>query len=231
MKRIVNYKTFINESAGASTLTSEQIDFLNNYVKGKWKLNGEGFIDIDGDFSCFDKGLSDFRWIKFGKVTGYFYCSYNGLTSLEGAPKKVGLSFYCHNNKLTSLDGSPKEIGGNFDCSDNKLTSLEFSPESVKGSFDCSYNNLTSLEFGPKEVGGDLRFSHNEGLSTKTIGLIFDKMEKSKLDYKTVLKSLWKEIPIEDKILLYNADLDWIEGDEAAKLAKLNKYSNIKKMI
>jgi len=56
-------------------------------------------------------------------------------------------------------------------------------------------------------------------------------MIKYRSDYKTVLKSLWKEISIEDKILLYSSDLDWIEEDEAAKLAKLKKYSNIKKMI
>ena len=56
-------------------------------------------------------------------------------------------------------------------------------------------------------------------------------MIESKSDYKTALKSLWKEISIEDKVLLYTPDLDWVEEDEAAKLAKLKKYSNIKKMI
>jgi len=56
-------------------------------------------------------------------------------------------------------------------------------------------------------------------------------MIKSRLDYKTVLKSLWGEIPIKDKIVLYTPDLDWVEGDEAAKLSNLKKYSNIKKMI
>ena len=40
-----------------------------------------------------------------------------------------------------------------------------------------------------------------------------------------------EEIPIEDKVLLYTSDLDWVEEDEAAKLSKLKKYSSIKKMI
>jgi hypothetical protein len=51
------------------------------------------------------------------------------------------------------------------------------------------------------------------------------------LDYSDALKSLWKEIPVEDKVLLYTPDLDWVEEDEASKLAKLKKYSSIKKMI
>ena len=72
MERIVNYKTFINESSSASTLTTEQINFLNKYVKGKWKLNDEGVVDVDGDFDCFNKELSDFKGIVFGKVTGNF---------------------------------------------------------------------------------------------------------------------------------------------------------------
>jgi len=61
--------------------------------------------------------------------------------------------------------------------------------------------------------------------------VIFRKMLESKLEYSDALKSLWMEIPIEEKLLLYSSDLDWVEEDEAAKLAKLKKYSNIKQMI
>ena len=168
MKRIVNYKTFINESSDASTLTPEQIDFLNKYVIGKWKLNDEGVVDVDGVFNCFSKGISDFKEIKFGKINGDFNCSYNNLTSLEGCPKEVGGNFYCH------------------------------------------YSNLTSLEGRPKEVGGFFYFEYNEGVSTEILKSIFSKMLKFKLDYSDALKSLWSEIPIEDKVLLYSSDLDWV---------------------
>ena len=44
-------------------------------------------------------------------VKGDFYCPYNSLTSLEGAPKEVGGYFFCSYNSLTSLEGLPKEIG------------------------------------------------------------------------------------------------------------------------
>ena len=210
MKRILNYKTFINESSGASTLTPEQIEFLDDHVKGYWNLNDEGVVDVYGDFDCFNKGLSDFKGIVFGKVDGDFDYSHNNLSSLEGAPK---------------------EVTGHFDCSYNNLTSLKGSPKKVGLSFYCSHNKLTSLEGCPKEVGEVFYLVRNEGVSPEILKLIFSKMIESKSDYKTALKSLWKDIPIEDKVLLYTPDLDWIEEDEAAKLAKLKKYSNIKKMI
>ena len=93
MKRIINYKTFINESSSENNLTPEQINFLNKYVKGKWKLNADGVVDVDGNIHCSHREISDFKGIKFGKVTGYFYCHYNNLTSLEGCPEEVGGSF------------------------------------------------------------------------------------------------------------------------------------------
>ena len=39
------------------------------------------------------------------------------LTSLEGAPEKVGEDFYCHVcDKLESLEGAPEKIGGDLIC-------------------------------------------------------------------------------------------------------------------
>ena len=231
MKRIVNYKTFLNESSGASKLTAEQINFLNKYVKGKWHLNDEGFVDVDGDFNCSSKGISDFKGIKFGNVDRHFNCAYNKLTSLEGGPEKVGGYFNCSFNNLTSLVFGPERVEDHFTCSDNNIITLEGSPKKINRSFNCSRNKLTSLEGAPKEVGGDFYFVRNEGVSSEILKVIFRKMLEDKSDYKTSLKSLWEEIPIDDKILLYTPDLDWIEGDEAAKLSKLKKYSNIKQMI
>ena len=161
MKRVVNYKTFINESSGENNLTAEQIDFLNKYVSGKWHLNDDGFVDVDGDFDCFSKGISDFKGIKFGKVTMHFNCAFSNLTSLEGAPEEVGGSFYCHRNNLTSLEFSPKEVGSNFNCYGNKLSSLDGAPKDVRGNFDCSNNKLTSLGGAPKEVGSSFNCSFN----------------------------------------------------------------------
>ena len=179
MKHIKTFRLF--ESA---ELSEDQIEFLNRFVKGTWKLNSStGLVDVDGDVDCFDKKLKNFSGIKFGRVGGDFHCSINklsslngapekvsgdfncaanNLTSLEGAPKEVGGDFHCNNNVLTSLKGAPEKVGGDFICRNNKLSSLEGAPEEVGDIFDCSNNNLSSLEGAPKKVGGDFNCDFNK---------------------------------------------------------------------
>ena len=137
--------------------------------------------------------------VNFGKITGYFDCSYLGLKSLKGAPTEVGRYFSCSDNKLTSLEGAPQEVGGSFYCFENHLTSLEGAPQEISGDFycyhshltslkgapieigeefNCSFNQLTSLEGAPQKVGRDFSCSHNqltslEGAPTE-VGRIFN---------------------------------------------------------
>ena len=96
---------------------------------------------------------------KFGRVDGDFSCAdCTSLTSLEGAPKKVGGTFSCYKcTSLTSLKGGPQEVGGSFSCADcTSLTSLEGSPQKVSGHFYCDVcPSLTSLKGAPQEVGGN----------------------------------------------------------------------------
>ena len=84
----------------------------NNMLARKWKLNN-GLVNVDGDFEC-SKGITDFKGVKFGTVTGNFNCPVNSLTTLQGAPQSVGGDFECERNNITSLDGVPKRIGGLF---------------------------------------------------------------------------------------------------------------------
>ena len=112
-----------------------------------------GMVDVDGGVDLSNKNLDKLP-LTFGIVTGVFYCDYNKLSSLEGAPNVVGGDFFCNNNQLTSLEGSPKEVGGDFHCFNNRLTSLEGAPIKAR-SFFCPNNQLTSLEGAPIEVGGD----------------------------------------------------------------------------
>ena len=135
----------------------------------KFKLNPQtNRYDYDGDLT--NKKLKNFLAedgngfiVDFGEVTGDFDCSYNQLTSLKGAPQKVGREFYCSHNQLTSLEGAPQKVGKSFNCHNNYLTSLKGAPQEVGGSFNCSWNQLTSLEGAPKEVGGDF-FCYNDKL-------------------------------------------------------------------
>ncbi|MBE6450948.1 MAG: hypothetical protein E7016_03170, partial [Alphaproteobacteria bacterium] len=104
----------------------------------------KGFV-IKGNLDLWNKGLTELPDLSEVVVKGYFNCSQNQLTSLEGAPQRVGGDFYCNYNRLTSLEGAPKEVGGDFGCRENKLTSLKGAPQTVGGDFYCSDNQLTSL--------------------------------------------------------------------------------------
>ena len=112
---------------------------ITNYT-----INGDGSIDVFGDVDLSFKNLIEFP-LTFNKVTGYFYCN---------------------NNKLTSLKGCPRWVGGFF-CSNNNLTSLEFSPDYVDELFYCIHNDLTD-NYSDTEIGGSFY------TTLKQEGLIFD---------------------------------------------------------
>jgi hypothetical protein len=155
MKRILPFVLF--ESKAVRLLcgpTKKQEEFLNRYTRGTWSVNpSTGLVDVQGDFDCFDLRLKSFRGISFGHVSGYFGCSGNQLTSLEGAPQTVGGGFHCSNNRLTSLKGAPLTVNGDFLCYNNQLTSLAGAPQTVGGFFKCYDNQLTSLKGAPQTVG------------------------------------------------------------------------------
>lgn len=160
-------------------LTPEQIRFLDKGTNGTWSLNpSTGLVDIKGDFSCVGEGLSDFKGVRFGKVSGSFSCSYNFFRTLEGGPQTVEGDFYCFRNSLETLTGAPRSIGGDFSCHSNFLRTLQGGPETVGGDFSCHSNSLRSLKGAPQTVRGYFSCSNNplqslEG-APKTVGGSFD---------------------------------------------------------
>ena len=152
---------------------------LEKYIKP----NGEGFTinfgNITGNFDCSNLGLTSLEGAP-QKVGGSFYCSHNQLTSLKGASQKVGESFWGNDNKLISLEGAPQKVGRIFDCSNNQLTSLEGAPQmEVGGDFYCFKNKLTSLEGAPHTVGGSFNCTGNPNLhSLEGIGEVKGKIYK-----------------------------------------------------
>ena len=144
----------------------DDFEFDDKKIKFIEEKNDKPVIDYDGDVKLNRKNLWSLP-IYFNRVSGYFDCSFNNLTSLEGAPREVGRKFYCRHNKLTSLEGAPREVGGGFDCQYNKLTSLKGAPEKVGGYFDCHNNDLISLEGSPREVGGYFDCGDNKLTSLK----------------------------------------------------------------
>jgi hypothetical protein len=131
MRYLRDYELFEN----MNSLTDEQSKFLDEYTGGKWTVNSEGLVDVEGDFWGHSQGLEDFLGIRFGRVSGSFYCSNNQLRTLEGAPKEVGEDFYCGDNQLRTLEGSPRKVGGHFYCGKNPLISLEGAPEVIEWQF------------------------------------------------------------------------------------------------
>jgi len=140
-----------------------------------YTFNDDFSIDVNGSVNLYKRRLTILP-IKFRNVSGYFDCSYNNLTSLEGSPKTVGDDFACNENKLTSLLGCPETVGDYFHCDYNKLTSLEGSPKTIDGSFDCRNNDLTSLLGCPKTIGGSFDCRNNELTSLEYIGDVIGKI-------------------------------------------------------
>jgi len=124
--------------------------WLDSFSIKNYTINDDFTIDVNGDVDLDDQSLTCLpSFIKFNKISGYFYCSNNQLISLEGCPITVGGSFLCRNNQLTSLEGCPTIVGDNFSCSNNQLTSLESCPTIVGGAFYC-YGN--KKKFSEKDV-------------------------------------------------------------------------------
>jgi hypothetical protein len=144
----------------------DRIDLIcKKYSINNYSINLDGSIDVDGDVILNAKNLFNLP-IKFNKVSGNFICTYNHLSTLEGAPVTVGGGFDCFGNFLTSLKGSPTTVGTYYSCSKNYLTSLEGAPVTVPTYFDCFINKLTSLEGAPSSVGGGFDCDKNKLTTT-----------------------------------------------------------------
>ena len=139
---------------------SSEISSPNLLIPRRTEGRMEKYIQLKIKQYIKDKNVGDFNIsglklttlpssLKNLKIGGNFFCRYNKLTSLVGAPVSVGGYFYCHRNKLTSLVGAPTSVGRDFLCNDNKLKSLVGSPTSVGGDFLCD-NNV--VKFTEKQV-------------------------------------------------------------------------------
>jgi hypothetical protein len=145
---MVRYYELFEDQTKVKRLLKEYFE-----IEGTPTINLDGTVNIEGH--CIlkqDKKVNQLP-VKFGKVSGDFYCNGNRLTSLVGAPQSVGGYFSCSRNRLTSLIGAPQSVGGDFYCDDNQFTSLEGAPQSVGGIFNCVYNRLASLAGAPELVG------------------------------------------------------------------------------
>jgi len=164
------YESILLENQNPNNI---DLELLKSCTTGKYTINDDGSIDVDGDVDLSRKKLTRIPF-KFRNVSGGFYCTNNQLTSLDGAPNTVGSYFACYNNQLVSLEGAPNTVGGGFDCTDNQLTTLEGAPNTVGGDFCCTYNQLTTLDGAPNTVGGVFDCYSNPNLPYSELFKIVD---------------------------------------------------------
>ena len=111
----------------------------NNYnIYGDLTISDDLVVDCTGSVIVKNRNIESlatdmFRW---GNIRGDFTCSFTQITSLEGAPEKVGGSFYCQECiNLKSLEGAPEVVGGRFvysNCPNLKITDSDRKKHRIK---------------------------------------------------------------------------------------------------
>jgi len=113
-------------------------NICKDYNIRNYTINDDNSIDVNGGVDLLYCNLSELP-LNFNKVTGYFNC---------------------HGNNLTTLKGAPKIVNSNFMCGENKLTTFKYAPLIVKGNLYCHYNRITMLENIPS-INGIPYFDNN----------------------------------------------------------------------
>ncbi len=192
-------------------LSREQIDWLTSCTSGKLSHDAStGLVSVRGNFDCSRQGLKDLKGVRFGTVTGYFNADGNLFTTLDGFPREILGHLYLVNNLLTSLKNGPREVGRHLTLHGNQLTSLEGLPRKIGDGIWVSGNPVS------EEV---LRkIAHLMG------GLLYQ-------NYLDSVELLWNEIPLDDQVLLYRPEFEWVGPEERRKLEALRSYNDIKNML
>jgi len=167
-------------------ITESQIEFLNYGAPGKWNIDENWLVNVDGHFFCNSEWapnytLDGFMGLDFGRIEGDFTASEVGLKSLKGCPKFVGRNFDVSHNLLETTKYSPKWIGGHYRIEHNSLVALE----------DIHYDTIK----------GDLRY-YNEKLAIQTIHELWKYMKDKKTIFEMALVQLWDTIYERDQELL-----------------------------
>ena len=77
-------------------------------------------VNVNDNVLLFKKKLKNIP-VKFNEINGWFDCSSNELTSLEGSPEIVNDSFFSNHNQLKSIKYCPKIIKKSCYFHHNKL--------------------------------------------------------------------------------------------------------------
>lgn len=83
--------------------------------------------------------------VKFGSITGDFWCREQSILSLEGAPHFVGREFDCSNSAITSLKFSPKSVDYSYICYGVLMNSFDGISETIEHMILITYKEHLPL--------------------------------------------------------------------------------------
>ncbi len=120
--------------------------FCEQYIKGYYEITENGIM-VDENVNLCDRNL--YNLPQFYYTGGYFNCSVNKLTNLQGIPSlSIGEWFGCSANKISQLI-VPKHLDNDLYCRYNKITSLG-KLDHIYGKFWCNNNQLKSTKDVPR---------------------------------------------------------------------------------
>lgn len=215
------------------------VSILDHFKIVNYTINIDYSVDIDGDvnLSCVrDKNNEVITKIpiKFGKITGYFDCSYNRLENLENSPNWVGGNFKCnaqYDDSFESLIGGPRWVGGRYECDDNiNLRTLEGCPENIGYEFNFSDTSVYDFDILPNEYGN---LTFNSTPLSILIRFINDDISVFNLADKSFIDALQSYRIISNDNNNYKPSLHWdrlgyfIENQNLDNTCYSNKYSEL----
>jgi hypothetical protein len=130
------------------------IQFLKKLGINHYSINQDLSVDV-AEGVCIWSDIKKFP-IQFNVVLGYFVCSNNELSTLEGVPKIVHGDFDCSSNNLGSLKYAPELVKGNFNCSNNRLRHLDFAKTYITDSLICKENPIEHINHLAMNIQGTI---------------------------------------------------------------------------
>jgi len=206
------------KGAGPVQTTKAGLDWLKEYNKCSkqptYSVRPDEVIDVDGSVDLREMGIQKLP-VRFGKVTGNFFCASDDLTTCDGMPEEVGKDCLLDYNELASFVGVPHRVGQTFTCNGNPVTTLEGLPEFVGlHMYMNELPNIKSLQGFHKIVknigtSNDGMFEClNTPIESSVLGLLLVRnLSKVSLDNKQVTEILNKHLAGERDIHICQDEL------------------------
>ena len=125
IKESLRSKAIYNESIlddEEDLINNSSIEIIKKFIKDNYNVTGKldikesnniYVVNCDSDVRIKNDKITQLTndFFEWGVVKGYFSCSYcASLTSLEGAPEKVGGRFYCRKCKIQFTEDDVKKV-------------------------------------------------------------------------------------------------------------------------